>query len=212
MGSPALGDGSPEEALGRRHRHECRAAHAARGLAGDGDLGRIAAESSDVVLHPLQRGDLVEHAEVAGLGQRGEVACQVHEALHAEPVVDRHAHDAITGERCAVVHIVDAAAGIEGAAVDPHQHWHAAGTRVRCPDIQPQAVVASGIGRGAQLAEDARHRLLQCHGAIVGRLTYAVPAGRGCRRLEPQVAHRRCRIRDAFVGMNALVVAPGQPS
>ena len=55
----------------------------------------IAAERGDVVAHPLERGDLVEDAEVAGALRCRRKLVEVEEAERAEPVVDRHEHDAV---------------------------------------------------------------------------------------------------------------------
>jgi hypothetical protein len=49
---------------------------AARGLAEDGDAGRVSAEVRDVLLHPLEGRHHVQHAHVA----RGLVRVQAHEA------------------------------------------------------------------------------------------------------------------------------------
>ena len=56
-----------------------------------------AAERSHVVANPFQGRDLVAETEV------GRGAVQDGEPGDAEPVVDRHQHDAIAGERGPVV-------------------------------------------------------------------------------------------------------------
>ena len=66
-------------------------------FAEDGDLAGIAAEGPDVLLHPFERGDLVEKAQV------GDAVAQVEEAFRAHPVIDGHAHHAIAGEPAAVI-------------------------------------------------------------------------------------------------------------
>ena len=118
-----LRDGPAEQASCRRHRQQRRDAHRPGGLAGDRHPCRVATEGSDVVLHPLQRRDLVLQAEVGGAGL--DVGLGEQEALGGEPVVDRHAHDAVAGERRPVVLQDRAGAVHERAAVDPDQHREA---------------------------------------------------------------------------------------
>jgi hypothetical protein len=103
----------PVEEPGAVQGQQCGHAHRAGGLAGDGDAGGVAAERGDVVLDPLQREELVEQAPVGwGAGQVGET-------FHAQPVVDRHADDAVTRERGPVIGPHRVRAGAERAAVDP---------------------------------------------------------------------------------------------
>ena len=119
VGGPALGDGPPEQALGPGHGQERADAHGAGRLAEDRDVGRVAAEGRDVVAHPLERGDLVEQAEVRiAVGE-------VEEALGADAVVDRHADDAVAGEAAAVVG--RAGPDLEHAARDPDHDRQAGG-------------------------------------------------------------------------------------
>ena len=73
---------------------------AARGLAEDGDVVRIASERGDVLLHPLEGGDLV-HVGVVALelfrmlaAQRGEGE----ETEAPETVVEGDQDDALLGE------------------------------------------------------------------------------------------------------------------
>ena len=87
------------------------------------DPGRVAAEAVDVLLHPPERSDLVVHAEVGDDAAGGVI--EVAETLHAEPVVDRHLHHAVAGERSALVHSIAAGTDGEAAAVQPHQHRQA---------------------------------------------------------------------------------------
>ena len=97
MRRPALGDGAPEQPLGTGHGQQRADAHRASRLAKDGDVAGIATEGGDVLLHPLQGGDLVEQAAV------GVSVAQIEEALGADPVVDGHADDAVAGEATAVI-------------------------------------------------------------------------------------------------------------
>jgi len=60
----ALGDAAVEQTGGSGHDHQHRDRCGARRFAEDGDVVRIAAESGDVVVHPLKRSDLVEQSPV----------------------------------------------------------------------------------------------------------------------------------------------------
>ena len=57
-----------EEAVSRRHGHERGAFGATSRLAKDQDAGRVAAELGDVLAHPFERENQVEHAHIAGVG------------------------------------------------------------------------------------------------------------------------------------------------
>jgi hypothetical protein len=93
-------------------RRELRAGgHRAGRLAGDSDPRRITAERGDVFPHPLQRGDLIEGAEVARAGQ---ATTDMEEAIQAKPIIQRHSDDAAARERAAVVQRVAAGADRRG--------------------------------------------------------------------------------------------------
>ena len=100
--------------------------------------GRVAAEGGDVVLDPLERGDLVEQAERAGAGPVTDVEV----AGRVQAVVERDRDDAVARERRAVVDRVRARAVLEAAAVDPDEHGQSGRGGVRGPHVQVQAVVA----------------------------------------------------------------------
>ena len=73
---------------------------AARRLAEDGHVVRIASERGDVLLHPLEGGDLV-HVGVVALGLVRMLAAERGEGEEAEApqtVVERDEHDALLGE------------------------------------------------------------------------------------------------------------------
>ena len=59
VGGPALHDGPVEEPLGRRHGQQGRHAHAAGRLAEQRHVSRVATEGGDVVVDPLQGGQLI---------------------------------------------------------------------------------------------------------------------------------------------------------
>src|SRR5947208_6351411 len=91
-----LGDGPAEETGSTRHSHQRGDAHPARRFAKDRDVTRIAPESGDVLLHPGERGDLVEHAQVSN------AVTQVEEAISSEPIVDGDTDHSISGETGAI--------------------------------------------------------------------------------------------------------------
>src|SRR6185437_4003716 len=66
-----LTDGSHYESAGQRRNHQQIHRHGPRGFPGDRDLRRIATEGRDVVVNPLQCGDLIEQPVVAGRMMRG---------------------------------------------------------------------------------------------------------------------------------------------
>eukprot|EP01032_Pedospumella_encystans_P024251 gene24251-27433_t len=64
--SKTTGDGAVEQALGQRTGQHGVGIQAAGRFAEHGDVLRVAAEGCDIAAHPLQRGDQVQRAEVAG--------------------------------------------------------------------------------------------------------------------------------------------------
>ena len=72
---PALQDRAPEQSLGTRHREQHADAHRPGRLPEDRDVARVTAERGDLLPHPLQRGHLVEQADVR------DAVVQVQEAL-----------------------------------------------------------------------------------------------------------------------------------
>jgi len=91
----ALDDRVLEQPFGRRVRvvHARRVATGA--LAKQRDLLVVAAEVTDVALHPLERGDLIAQAIVAR-GSLLDIERGVHEEAEAtEPVVDRDDDDPV---------------------------------------------------------------------------------------------------------------------
>ncbi len=65
-GGTAFGDDAAEETGRERRGHEGGGVDGAGGFSEEGDVGGIAAECLDVLLHPLEGGDLIEKAVVAG--------------------------------------------------------------------------------------------------------------------------------------------------
>ena len=64
MARSTLCDGPAEQTPGSGHREQCGDAHPASRFAKNGDVTRVTAEGSDVILHPRKRSDLVKQTEV----------------------------------------------------------------------------------------------------------------------------------------------------
>ena len=105
-----------DERLGARHAEQRQHRAAAGRLAGDRHPGRVAAERRDVVAHPLQGEQPVEHATVHRRIRDPA------EAVEAEAVRDRDRDDAVAVERGAVVPGAGGRAGEVAAAVDVDEH------------------------------------------------------------------------------------------
>ncbi len=88
----ALDDRAMEQAFACRHRHHGRDLAAAAGLAEDRHVGRIAAEFGDVVAHPFERRDQIEHAGIGAVGELRQQLPEIEKAERVQPVVDRDQH------------------------------------------------------------------------------------------------------------------------
>jgi hypothetical protein len=116
-GRVALGDGRAEQPAAARRDHVQIDRRAARALAKQRHLLRVAAERGRVALHPVQRRLLVEEAGVRlHAGHREE-------AQRAQPVVDHH-HDRVgaVGQHAAVVQRAAGRALQERTARHEHHH------------------------------------------------------------------------------------------
>ena len=175
----ALGDRPVVEGIGRRCAEDRGDGSGAGRLATDGHLPGVAAEVGDVVVDPLQRGDLVADAVVLRSGEGGVEVAELHEAEHAEPVVDGHDDDVtLPSERGAVVGV--AGTGGVGAAVDPEEHRAAGPVRRRGVDVEEEAVlVPNDVARrqGARRGPGDLGR----RGAETGGVVDAVPPADGYR-------------------------------
>ena len=204
----ALDDRFRNEALGQRRSHQALDTTSTGALAHDGQVVRIAAESRDVVVNPLDRRQLVINALVSGAavailfgqGRMGE------EAQQAEAVIDGHEDDAALCPGFPIEsRIIAAAAGV-CATVDPQGDRkfsrRLADRFGRRPDIQEEAVftgrrqrldlelfIVEGTGLTAALdrrsAEGVRH-------------LDAFPRDDGLRGFPAEITDGRSRIRDAL--------------
>ena len=202
-----LADGLLEQPLRHRTRGQIAHAHAAGGFPEDGDVAGIAAERRDVVPNPLQGHDLILQPLVArrALGRLGGERRMRKEAEQPKPVVDGNQHHALARQRLAIVERRTAAAGNEGAAVDPHHHRRLGIHRAaRRPDVQVQAVLAD---RNRPLRVEALLGLhLQTRIGIGRGSALALPRCRRRRRRPPQLAHRRRRKGDALERHHRVVL------
>ena len=119
----AFDDGSIKKAF--RWRHSEKRGHfltAAR-FSEDEDFAGIATEIGNIVTHPSQRGDDIEHADVAGGFERIAGVAEVGIAEQAEAVINCDDHDiSTTGEIRAVIQRSGTGAGGECASVAPDHH------------------------------------------------------------------------------------------
>jgi hypothetical protein len=97
MRRPTLCDGATEQPLGTGYGKQHPDADSSGGFAKDGNVVGITAESSDIFLHPLEGGDLIEQTEVGG------PVTEIEEAIGSDPVVDGYTDDAIAGKAAAVI-------------------------------------------------------------------------------------------------------------
>src|SRR5947209_6860148 len=97
MPCATLGNGPAEKSGGAWHGKERTHAHAARGLAKNGNVIGITAKSGDILAHPLEGGDLIEQTKV------GFAVIQKKEAIYPQAVIDGDTDDAITSKITAVI-------------------------------------------------------------------------------------------------------------
>ena len=133
-----------EQTLRRRHAEQAGDLAAATGLAEDRHVRRVAAELRDVVAHPLERGDDVEHADVARVGELVAEMRHVEEPEDAEPMVDTDDdHVVVARQVREVVQRPRRRPDRHAAAVQPHEHrTRRAVTDPRRPHVQHEAVLA----------------------------------------------------------------------
>ena len=202
-----LGDGLVEQPRRQRRCGEVADADGTGGFAEDGHVVRVAAECRDVVLHPLQRRDLivqplVARSAVGGFRAERRVG---EEAEQTQAVVDGHQHHAVPRQLLTIVEGCARRAHDEAAAVDPHHHWAPfVGLARASPHVEIEAVFVLWHRLAAVEALDggrmrARRRLLR-------GVPLAFPSGRRHRRLPAQVAHWRRSVGDALEGKHGAVL------
>src|SRR5437764_14649022 len=110
----------------------------------------IAAESSNILLNPFQRSQLIQQTIITG-GMVGRLSRQFRvgkEAEHAYAVVDADKYNTFSGHGFTIVNRNRAAAADEPAAIDPDEHRSllAAGMTWR-PNIQIETILADRLLR-----------------------------------------------------------------
>ena len=97
-----------------------------------------------MVAHPAERGEEVELAEIAAIGEARPERLQPGISERIEPLVDGHHDDiALDGEPAAVgERIGDRSAGVGAAVEIDHDRPPSARVRFGRPDIEEQAVLA----------------------------------------------------------------------
>ncbi len=201
---PAFADRAMDQPLGKRRDHQ--RAHRKRPgrLAEDRDLARVAAKGRDVVVHPLQRGHLIEQAVVARrVAARFLRQLRVREKPeHAEAVVGRDHDDALAREPFAVLPRLGGRAGLKPAAMNPEHHGQfLARLGRRRPDVEVEAVLAHLVAED-HVVEDAA---LRAPRAERDRLLHVRPRRHRRRRLPAALANRRGGKRDALEHAHAAV-------
>ena len=200
-----------EQTLRRRHPEQAGDLAAATGFAEDRHVRRIPAELSDVVAHPLERGDDVEHADVAGIGELVTEMRHVEEPEHTEAMVhaDDH-HVVVAGEVGEVVERPRRRPDGHAAAVQPHEHrTRRAVTDPRRPHVQHETVFArlALVVPDAHEGLDLGRQLLACHlcdrdlrarWPVFHAVAHLGPRERRSRRAEAPFAARVVAVGNAF--------------
>ncbi len=185
------------------HAGECADFSAAAGLPEDGDVAGIAAEIRDVIAHPLERLDAIEHAHVARLRiLRAAQIRQVQVAEYVEPVVHCHHYDVMLGRQVrSAIHLPIAGTRRIAAAVEPHHHRPLAAAGALGPHIHMQTIFrARAVGLGL-----LRHRFRYQYRGVLRRgrahlkcIANSGPALDFRGRQEAPGAFRRRPVRNAF--------------
>src|SRR4051794_35885401 len=116
MSRPTLGDCAVKQPLGTGHGKQRADAHSTSRLTEDGDVPWIAAEGSDVLLHPLEGRNLIKQTEV------GNSVAEIEEAIGTDTVIDGHADDTVAGEAAAVIPGRRPRSAHKGTARNPDHH------------------------------------------------------------------------------------------
>ena len=207
----ALDRCSMEEPLRGRHRKQCRNLPATARLAKHHHVARVAAKLCDVVAHPFERKDDVEHAGVAGAGKvRPARVFERGESQHVEPMIDRDDHDvAASREVGAFGDRRRSRTSGEASAMTPEHHRAlAAITNRRRPHVENEAVFA--LRRKAGCCDCSRRcvapntRLaLRCTRPVVDRVAHAGPLRRSDRGHEPVLARGTGAVRNPLEDLDS---------
>ena len=213
----ALHDRLVKQSFRRGHRHQRADLRATARLAEDRHVRGIAAEASDVVAHPLQRGHDVEHADI----DRARILLaadrrHVQIAEDIEPVIDADDDDiAAAAEILAVVRRqLLRRACLVTAAVQPHHHGPlAAIVGAGRPHVESQAIFA-GIAvvpveqKREPVGGPSAAHWLRADGAVAHRRAHLRPRRDRRRRLKARLARGRACIGNAFERDDAVADEP----
>lgn len=178
---------SPRGGRGQQQRDVLRA----RAFADDRHVVGIATEPGDVVVHPLERGDLVHQPVIAARpALLGRELRRRQKAKHAEAVLHPDRDHALP--RPVRIRRAARRARAVRAAVDPHHDRPLAGERGGA-DVERQAILARVEPFGAVPAFE----VLQARGAIVRRVARASPRPHRLRCPPAQVRQRWGGVGDA---------------
>lgn len=176
--------------------------HAACAFSENGDVRRITAKSIGIGLHPAERRDLVEIAEVAAVpfSRQGRVR---KEAETTQPIVQADQHHAVACEVLAGINRRRRAAVDEPATVDPDHHWQFGPRLRRCgfPDVDEKAVFRR---RGSNRCRIGREWRLEAICPVSGGIAHRGPRRRRLRLAPAVIRYGRCSIRDAKEGRDAV--------
>src|SRR6185437_13906898 len=190
-----LTDGSHYESAGQRRNHQQIHRHGPRGFPGDRDLRRIATEGRDVVVNPLQCGDLIEQPVVAGRMMRG-LGGQLRmreEAEDSQAVVRGDYDHAPARHVLAVIPELRRVPRDVPTAVEVEQNGEL-GFPVRgCPDVEGQPVFAEAGGPELHVLKDV---LLHAARTESRPVFHAFPRNHGLRGPPPEIADRWSGERD----------------
>jgi hypothetical protein len=177
------------------------------GLAEDRDVAGITAKGCDIVVHPAQGGDDVEHPGIVRMhpARTADIG-QMQKAEYIETMVDAD-HDGIAAARqvCPVGYRSVARTVGKGAAVQPHHDRpFCAVAETRRPQIERQTIL--GLGRRVGGAEQGFEHRATCGpvgqlpraATIDARLTYPGPRHWRMRRHKAVVSRGRGAIGHAF--------------
>jgi hypothetical protein len=194
-----------EQALCVRHAHQRAHLAAPAGLAEDRHVAGIAAEIRDVVSHPFECGDRVEHPNVAGM--RVFLAAQfaqIQISEHVEAMIYCHHDDVVlSGKIAAVIHGPVGRGSRVTATVEPHHHGPFAASDTGSPDVQVETILATVsivlrlLRHG--LGNENRRNLRRC-GSKLQRVAHSRPRLNFQGRHEASRTLRRSAIRHALKG------------
>src|SRR5215510_12189685 len=108
----------------------------------------VTAECGDVLLDPLERAHVVEHADVARIGPLAAEVREIQITEDVQAMVDRDRDDVVLArELMPRVDRVAARPAREPAAVEPDHHRATSTARLRCPDVEDETIFALRFAR-----------------------------------------------------------------